>query len=115
MNNPFITPKQQLFAKFLLTIWTILWCQVLCGSTVAFCQDGNAGLTQATSMVQGYFSTGCTLMYAIGAVIAIVGGIKTFQKWNAGEPDTAKVAAAWFGSCIFLVVVATVIKSFFGL
>ncbi|HRG94170.1 MAG TPA: DUF4134 family protein, partial [Chitinophagaceae bacterium] len=25
-----------------------------------------------------------------------------------------KVAAAWFGSCVFLVVVATVIRSFFG-
>ncbi|HCY42738.1 MAG TPA: carbamoyl phosphate synthetase, partial [Prolixibacteraceae bacterium] len=25
-----------------------------------------------------------------------------------------KVAAAWFGSCVFLVIVATVIQSFFG-
>ena len=81
----------------------------------AYAQDGNQGISQATTMVQGYFTTGCTLMYAVGAVIAIIGGIKTFQKWNAGEPDTAKVAASWFGSCIFLVVVATVIKSFFGL
>ena len=81
----------------------------------AFCQDGNAGIQQATTMVQGYFATGCTLMYAIGAVVDIVGAIKVYQKWNAGEPDTGKVAASWFGSCIFLVVVATVIKSFFGL
>ncbi len=66
-------------------------------------------------MVQGYFNTGCNLMYAIGAVIGLVGAVKVFNKWNAGEPDTSKVAAAWFGSCIFLVVVATVIKSFFGL
>lgn len=80
-----------------------------------FSQDGNAGIQQATTLVQGYFSTGCTLMYAIGAVVGIVGAIKVYQKWNAGEPDTGKVAAAWFGSCIFLVVVATVIKSFFGL
>jgi hypothetical protein len=109
MKNPFITSKQQYFAKFLLTLWTVLWCQF------AFCQDGNQGIQQATTMVKGYFDTGCNLMYAIGAVIAIIGGVKTFQKWNAGEPDTAKVAASWFGSCIFLVVVATVIKSFFGL
>ena len=60
------------------------------------------------------FDTGCTLMYAIGAVVGIVGAVKVFNKWNAGEPDTNRVAAAWFGSCIFLVVVATVIKSFFG-
>lgn len=72
-------------------------------------------IQQATTLVQGYFTTGCTLMYAIGAVVGIVGAIKVYQKWNAGEHDTGKVAASWFGSCIFLVVVATVIKSFFGL
>lgn len=78
-------------------------------------QDGNAGIQQATTLVQGYFATGVTLMYAIGAIVGIVGAVKVYQKWNAGEPDTGKVAASWFGSCIFLVVVATVIKSFFGL
>lgn len=85
--------------------------------TVNYCfaQDGSAGITQATTMVKGYFDAGCNLMYAIGAILGIVGAIKVFRKWNEGEPDTNKVAAAWFGSCIFLVVVATVIKSFFGL
>ena len=84
-------------------------------SVAAQAQDGNSGIQQATTMVKGYFDTGCNLMYAIGAVVGIVGAIKVYQKWNAGEPDTGKVAASWFGSCIFLVVVATVIKSFFGL
>jgi hypothetical protein len=77
-------------------------------------QDGSAGIQKATEEVKGYFDTGCDLMYAIGAVIGIVGAIKVFNKWNAGEPDTNKVAASWFGSCIFLVIVATVLKSFFG-
>lgn len=78
-------------------------------------QDGNAGIQEATNKVKGYFDTGTDLMYAIGAVVGIIGAIKVFNKWNAGEPDTNKVAAAWFGSCIFLVVVATVLKSFFGI
>lgn len=80
-----------------------------------FAQDGNAGIAEATNRVRSYFDTGCDLMYAIGAVVGIIGAIKVFNKWNAGEPDTNKVAAAWFGSCIFLVVVATVLKSFFGI
>lgn len=80
-----------------------------------FAQDGNAGIQEATNKVKGYFDTGCDLMYAIGAVVGIIGAIKVFNKWNAGESDTNKVAAAWFGSCIFLVVVATVLKSFFGI
>jgi len=72
-------------------------------------------INSATTQVKGYFDSGCNLMYAIGAVVGIIGAIKVFNKWNAGEPDTNKVAAAWFGSCVFLVVVATVLKSFFGL
>ncbi len=82
---------------------------------IALAQDGNAGITEATNKVKGYFDTGTDLMYAIGAVVGLIGAIKVYQKWNAGEPDTGKVASAWFGSCIFLVVVATVLKSFFGI
>jgi hypothetical protein len=54
-------------------------------------------------------------MYAIGAIVGLIGAVKVYQKWNSGDQDTSKVAAAWFGSCIFLVVVATIIKSFFGI
>ncbi|MGN6398692.1 MAG: DUF4134 domain-containing protein [Mucilaginibacter sp.] len=101
--------KNKPFA-LLLSVFTFLL-----SALSSYAQDGNAGIQQATTLVQGYFSTGVTLMYAIGAVVGIVGAVKVYQKWNAGEPDTGKVAASWFGSCIFLVVVATVIKSFFGL
>lgn len=80
----------------------------------AFAQDGNAGIDEATSRVSSYFASGTNLMYAIGAIVGLVGAVKVFNKWNSGEPDTGKVAAAWFGSCVFLVVVATVLQSFFG-
>jgi hypothetical protein len=81
----------------------------------AFPQDGNAGIQQATTLVNGYFAAGTSLMYAVGAILGLIGAVKVYQKWNHGDHDTGKVAAAWFGSCIFLVIVATVIKSFFGL
>ena len=77
-------------------------------------QDGNAGINAANTQVRTYFATGTNLMYAIGAIVGLIGAIKVYQKWNSGDHDTGKVAAAWFGSCVFLVVVATVIKSFFG-
>ena len=98
-------------SKKLLLISAILIYSI--GAALA--QDGNAGITEATNKVKGYFDTGTDLMYAIGAVVGLIGAIKVYQKWNAGEPDTGKVASAWFGSCIFLVVVATVLKSFFGI
>ena len=77
--------------------------------------DGNNGINQATSTVKSYFDAGCNLMYAIGAILGLVGAVKVYQKWSHGHPDTGSTAAAWFGSCVFLVVVATVLKSFFGL
>lgn len=86
---------------------------VLISLTVA-AQDGNAGINQANQMVRSYFATGTNLMYAIGAIVGLIGAVKVYQKWNSGDHDTGKVAAAWFGSCVFLVIVALVIRSFFG-
>ena len=83
-------------------------------SIYAIAQDGNAGINEANSKVRSYFDSGTNLMYAVGALLGLIGAVKVYQKWNAGDPDTGKVAAAWFGSCVFLVIVATVIKSFFG-
>lgn len=105
--------KKRAFA-FKLSAFAFL-LSFLLSALSAMAQDGSSGINQATTMVKGYFDAGCNLMYAIGAILGIVGAIKVYRKWNEGEPDTNKVAAAWFGSCIFLVVVATVIKSFFGL
>ncbi|MFC5683586.1 DUF4134 domain-containing protein [Flavobacterium sp. MAHUQ-51] len=83
-------------------------------SLSAYAQDGIAGINEANQKVRSYFDAGTQLMYAIGAILGLIGAVKVYQKWNAGDPDTGKVAAAWFGSCVFLVVVATVIQSFFG-
>ena len=91
----------------------IIAAMVICGAVDA--QDGNAGIEEANSKVRSYFDSGTNLMYAVGAILGLIGAVKVYQKWNAGDPDTGKVAGAWFGSCVFLVVVATVIKSFFGL
>lgn len=81
---------------------------------INYAQDANAGINEANTKVRSYFASGTNLMYAVGAILGLIGAVKVYQKWNAGDPDTGKVAAAWFGSCVFLVVVATVIKSFFG-
>jgi cation transport ATPase len=92
----------------LTTLILIILCLPL------YAQDGNAGISEATTQVKSYFATGTSLMYAIGALVGLVGAIKVYKKFNDGEHDTGKVASSWFGSCIFLVIVATVLKSFFG-
>ena len=78
--------------------------------------DANNGINQANTLVRSYYQTGTQLMYAIGALVGLIGAVRVFNLWNNGHRDDAgKAAAAWFGSCIFLVIVATVIQSFFGL
>jgi putative uncharacterized protein (fragment) len=64
-------------------------------------------------MVKSYFDPAVKLIYAIGAVVGLVGAIKTYNKFSSGDPDTGKTAASWFGSCVFLIVAATVLQSFF--
>jgi hypothetical protein len=108
-NFQFSLPEKPKAFAIALTIYTV----TMIGT--AYAQDGNAGINEATTQVRSYFDTGTQLMYAIGAVLGLVGAVKVFQKWNGGDPDTGKVAAAWFGSCVFLVIVATVLRSFFGL
>ena len=80
----------------------------------AFAQgNGTAGINEATQMVTSYFDPATQLIYAIGAVVGLIGGAKVYNKFSSGDPDTSKTAASWFGACIFLIVAATVLRSFF--
>ncbi len=106
-NNHFI--NNHFLKQLLFTVFTILLC-----IAVAFAQDGNAGINEANTKVRSYFASGVNLMYAVGAIVGLIGAIKVYQKWNSGDHDTGKVASAWFGSCVFLVIVATVLRSFFA-
>ena len=97
------------------SIRTILSAALLIvASTTAFAQgNGLAGINEATSMVTSYFDPGTKLIYAIGAVVGLIGGAKVYGKFSSGDPDTSKTAASWFGACIFLIVAATILRSFF--
>ena len=64
-------------------------------------------------MVTSYFDPLTLLIYAVGAVIGLIGGIKVYQKFSSGDPDTSKTAASWCGAGSFLIVSATVLRSFF--
>lgn len=75
--------------------------------------NGNAGINEATTMITGYFDPATKLIYAIGAVVGLIGGVKVYGKFSSGDPDTSKTAASWFGACVFLIVAATILRSFF--
>ncbi len=98
-----MTKKHFLFAAVLLL-----------SISSAFAQgNGLSGINQATSMVTSYFDPATKLIYAIGAVVGLIGGVKVYSKFSSGDPDTSKTAASWFGACIFLIVAATILRSFF--
>ena len=86
---------------------------MLSGFNVLAQGDGSAGITEATQMVTSYFDPATQLIYAIGAVVGLIGGVKVYGKFSSGDPDTSKTAASWFGACIFLIVAATILRSFF--
>lgn len=87
---------------------------VLLSALGVFAQgSGSAGINEATQMVTSYFDPATKLIYAVGAVMGLIGGVKVYQKFSSGDPDTSKVAASWFGACIFLIVAATILRSFF--
>lgn len=75
--------------------------------------NGAAGINEATQMVTSYFDPATQVIYAIGAVVGLIGGVKVYNKFSSGDPDTSKTAASWFGACIFLIVSATILRSFF--
>ncbi|OFO56063.1 conjugal transfer protein [Porphyromonas sp. HMSC077F02] len=67
---------------------------MMTGAT-AFAQgNGMAGINEATKMVTSYFDPATKLIYAIGAVVGLIGGVKVYNKFSSGDPDTSKTAAS---------------------
>jgi hypothetical protein len=92
----------------------VAFLTILAGGAYAQTGDGKLGISEANTLVGGYFDVGCTLMYSVGAIVGLIGAVKVYNAWSHGDQQTNKLAASWFGACIFLVVVAAVLKSFFG-
>ncbi|HMR85507.1 MAG TPA: DUF4134 domain-containing protein [Niabella sp.] len=103
------------FSSRKVKLYLLAGVVLLINSLPVLAQDGSAGIEQANTLVRQYFDTGINLMYAVGAVLGLIGAVRVYQRWSAGDPHTGQIAASWFGSCIFLVIVATVLRSFFGL
>lgn len=47
--------------------------------------NGQAGITEATNMITSYFDPGTKLVYAIGAVCGLIGGVKVYNKFVRRE------------------------------
>ena len=87
---------------------------MLLATTGAFAQgNGIGGTTEATNKGTSYFESGNKKIYSIGAAGGLIGGVKVYSQFSSGDPGTHKTAASCFGACIFLIVAATILRSFF--
>lgn len=54
---------------------------ILCSvEFVSAAGNGLSGINEATTMVTSYFEPGVKLIYAIGAVVGLIGGVKCYSK-----------------------------------
>lgn len=77
--------------------------------------QGAAGIDAASSELATYMDPLGNMMMILGGLVGLVGAVRVYLKWNAGDQDVQKAVMGWMGSCIFLVVSGAVVKAFFGL
>lgn len=82
--------------------------------TNAYAQ-GAAGIDAASSELATYMDPLGNMMMILGGLVGLVGAVRVYLKWNAGDQDVQKAVMGWMGSCIFLVVSGVIVKAFFGI
>jgi hypothetical protein len=92
---------------------------LLISNGALYAQTGAAQMSTAIENsktdISGIFQSLSDVILVIGAIVGLVGGIQVFVKWNRGERDINKEIAAWGGSCVFLLIMGTILKTAFGL
>lgn len=85
--------------------------------TLANAQTGTAGTSgviSATTDIEKYGPVVQKLMYAIAAVIGMVGAFSIYFKMQNGDQDVKKSIMMTVGGCIALIALATALPTFFG-
>ena len=70
-------------------------------------------LNDSTMKRRILFSVMCAVITASVFAQGQGQGLAGIGKFSSGDPDTSKTAASWFFACIFLIVAATILRSFF--
>lgn len=82
--------------------------------TVAFAQNNGVGaISQAQQTFTQYLAPVQKLLYAIAAIIALIGGFTIFFKMQNGDQDVKKSILMVVGGCVAFVALATALPAFF--
>ena len=95
--------------KKLLLMAVIAMCH-----TVVYAQHAGIGaISQAQQTFTQYLSPVQKLLYAIAAIIALIGGFTIFFKMQNGDQDVKKTILQVVGGCVAFVAMATALPAFF--
>lgn len=87
---------------------------LLClGSGEVFAQAADP-FAAATGEITGYQESVKNLLYAIAAVIALVGAFNVYHKMTNGDQDVKKTIMLTLGGCIAMIALSTALPAFFG-
>lgn len=70
-------------------------------------------LSGAATTISGYWDDVKGLIYAIGAIVGLIGGVRIYNKWTNGDQDINKEIVGWGGACLFLTLVPEFVDAFF--
>lgn len=93
----------------------VLLSSLLLFTAGVYAQSITAGLNTVNGEVKTAFAPSVVLIYTIGGIVGLIGGLICFRKWQSGDPHLNNHLIGWGGSCVFLLLVPTLIKTFFGL
>jgi hypothetical protein len=91
---------------------------LLIATTPAFAGGGGGGLDgalgSATTELSAISGTLTTLIYAVGGIVGVIGGLRIFNKWNNGDSDINKEIVGWGGAALFLFLTPSIMTAFFN-
>lgn len=74
---------------------------------------GASGFSSAQGEIASYQEPVKNLMYAIAAVIALIGAFNVYFKMQNGDQDVKKTIMMTIGGCVAMVAMATALPMFF--
>jgi len=100
--------------RFLLVLLLLQVLVLVITPMALLAQPGIAEMGQARSWIREYFFSMRDFSYVVSALIAIVGSVVIYHKWQLGK-DVSMDIPAWFFSALFLLLSWTFLLHLFGL
>lgn len=95
----------------------VLACATIAYNTMTYAQGkhgaGINALNEATSAFKGYLNPVQNLLYAISAIVALIGCFTIFSKLQNGDQDVKKTIMQVVGGCVAFIAMAQALPAFF--